>query len=84
VATTYAAAPPVPHELIPAPELALVLALQQLLEVTTTMLAALHPELSGDRAGSRARHGRNSVLTGAYDQAEFRAQHRKVYRRLRQ
>jgi hypothetical protein len=31
-----------------------------------------------------ARHGRSSVLTGAYDQAEFRAQRRKVYRRLRQ
>jgi hypothetical protein len=33
---------------------------------------------------SRARHGRSSVLTGAYDQAELRAQRRKVYRRLRQ
>ena len=28
--------------------------------------------------------GPGGVLTGAYDQAEFRAQRRKVYRRLRQ
>jgi hypothetical protein len=48
VQATYAAGSPTPHELVAAPELALVLALQQLLEVTTAMLAAVHPELLVD------------------------------------
>src|SRR5512147_611985 len=39
-----------PPELVAAPELAVLVALQQLLELTTHMLAALHPELVGDRS----------------------------------
>jgi hypothetical protein len=36
-----------------APELALLAALQQLLELTTVMLAAIHPEVGDDRPGRR-------------------------------
>jgi len=44
--------PPItPQELRGAPELALLAALQQLLELTTVMLAATHPEISDDRPG---------------------------------
>jgi hypothetical protein len=42
-----------PHELRGAPELALLAALQQLLELTTVMLAATHPEVGDDRPGRR-------------------------------
>jgi hypothetical protein len=37
------------HELVVFPELALLAALQQLLELTTRTLAAIHPDLAGDR-----------------------------------
>lgn len=40
-------APPTPHELVAAPELPLVVALQQLLELTTGTLAAIYPGLIG-------------------------------------
>lgn len=38
-------ASPTPHELVVFPELALLAALQQLLELTTRTLAALHPDV---------------------------------------
>jgi hypothetical protein len=41
---------PTPHELVAAPELALLAALQHLLELTTLTLVAIHPELVGDRS----------------------------------
>lgn len=41
---------PTPRELLAAPELAVLVALQQLLELTTLTLAAIHPELIGDRS----------------------------------
>lgn len=40
-------APPTPHELVAAPELPLLLALQQLLELTTSTLAVIYPGLIG-------------------------------------
>jgi len=43
--------PPTADELRGAPELALLAALQQLLELTTVMLAATHPEVGDDRPG---------------------------------
>jgi hypothetical protein len=49
-------APVSPHpsltapELVAAPELAVLVALQQLLELTTLTLAAVHPELVSDRS----------------------------------
>jgi hypothetical protein len=45
-------ASPAPHEceLVAAPELAVLVALQQLLELTTLTLAAIHPDLVGDRS----------------------------------
>jgi hypothetical protein len=43
--------PPTPQELRGAPELALLAALQQLLELTTVMLAAIHPEVGDDHHG---------------------------------
>lgn len=43
-------APLTPHELAAAPELAVLIALQQLLELTMLTLAAVHPELVGDRS----------------------------------
>ena len=43
-------ASPTRHELVAAPELAVLVALQQLLELTTLTLAAIHPELVGDRS----------------------------------
>lgn len=43
--------PPTPQELRGAPELALLAALQQLIEITTVMLAATHPEIGDDRPG---------------------------------
>jgi hypothetical protein len=41
------------HELVVFPELALLAALQQLLELTTRTLAAIHPDLAGDRTRLR-------------------------------
>ncbi len=41
------------HELVVFPELAVLAALQQLLELTTRTLAALHPGLVGDRSWPR-------------------------------
>jgi hypothetical protein len=41
---------PAQCELLAAPELAVLVALQQLLELTTLTLAAIHPELIGDRS----------------------------------
>jgi hypothetical protein len=41
---------PTPHELATAPELALLAALQNLVELTTFTLVAIHPELVGDRS----------------------------------
>jgi hypothetical protein len=43
--------PLTPQELRGAPELALLAALQQLLELTTVMLAATHPEVGDDHLG---------------------------------
>jgi len=43
--------PPTPQELRGAPELALLATLQQLLELTTALLAATHPEIGDDRLG---------------------------------
>jgi len=43
--------PPTAHELRGAPELALLAALQQLLELTTVMLAATHPEVGDGHPG---------------------------------
>jgi hypothetical protein len=43
-------ASPASHELVAAPELAILVALQQLLELTTFTLAAIHPDLVGDRS----------------------------------
>jgi len=43
-------ASPALHELVAAPELAVLVALQQLLELTTLTLAAIHPDLVGDRS----------------------------------
>jgi hypothetical protein len=40
-------APPTPHELVAAPELPLLIALQQLLELTTGTLAVIYPGLIG-------------------------------------
>lgn len=42
-----------PHELVVFPELAVLAALQQLLELTTRTLAALHPALVRDRSCPR-------------------------------
>ena len=42
---------PTPQELRGAPELALLAALQQLLELTTVMLTSTHPEVGDDRPG---------------------------------
>lgn len=47
---TTSLASPTPHELLAAPELAVLVALQQLLELTTLTLAAIHPELIGDHS----------------------------------
>jgi hypothetical protein len=47
---TTSLASPTLHELLAAPELAVLVALQQLLELTTLTLAAIHPELIGDRS----------------------------------
>ncbi len=41
---------PTPEELAVAPELALLVALQHVLELTTLTLVATHPELVGDRS----------------------------------
>lgn len=43
-------AAPTPHELVAAPELAVLVALQQLIELTSLTLAAIHPDLIGDRS----------------------------------
>lgn len=46
-------ASPTPHELVVFPELALLAALQQLLELTTLTLAAIHPDVVVDRSRLR-------------------------------
>jgi hypothetical protein len=53
VAATTLPASPTPHELVVFPELALLVALQQLLELTSVTLAAIHPD--GDVVRSRLR-----------------------------
>jgi hypothetical protein len=47
---THATAPPTPHELVAAPELALLDALQHVIELTGRMLLAAHPEIVGERS----------------------------------
>jgi hypothetical protein len=44
---------PTPHEFVVFPELALLAALQQLLELTTLTLAAIHPDIVDDHARLR-------------------------------
>lgn len=46
-------ASPTPHELVVFPELALLVALQQLLELTTLTLAAIHPDVVVDHSRLR-------------------------------
>jgi hypothetical protein len=49
-AATHAPDPPTPQQLLAAPELAVLDALQHLLELTGRALVAVHPELLGERS----------------------------------
>lgn len=48
--STHAPAPPTPQELVAAPELAVLDALQHVIDLTGRMLIAAHPELVGERS----------------------------------
>ena len=50
VAPSHAPAPPTPQELVAAPELAILDALQHVLDLTGRVLLAAHPELIGERS----------------------------------
>jgi hypothetical protein len=47
---TAALAPPISHELIAAPELAILIALDQLLELVNCTLVSVHPGLASERS----------------------------------